>query len=151
MWEKIQNLFSPPSLAALRNVLTAASVFIGALGIAGLTQAKLQALVDAIMSLGTATAVLISAGAAFVGVLMPIIAGFKSTDSSRAASVSMQPHTMVVSATTAEGAVRAANAIAAIPDVAQVISSPRIADATPSNKIVAAANAKTVVVADAPK
>jgi hypothetical protein len=133
IWEKVQTLFSPPGLAALRNVLMALAGVVGTLGIAGLSQSKLQPLIDAVMSVGTATATLITAIA---------VAALKSTMASQRKSVSLQPHTVVVQAASADGIIAAANAVAAIPDVQQVTSSPRVADATVSEKVVAAANAK---------
>lgn len=142
MWNKIQDLFSAPSLAAARNVLTAFAAFLSVLGIAGLTQANLQHLVDAIMSVGVAAGALITAVSALVAIVMPIIAGLKSTNAARRAAVSMQPHTIVVQSATADGIVKAANAVAAIPEVQQITSSPRVADVTPSQKVVAASDAK---------
>ena len=135
-WAAIQNVFSAPSLAALRNILTAASVFVGALGFAGLTQTKLQTLVDAIMSLGTATAALIAAISVVVAAAMPIIASLKSTFAAQRAAVAAQPHTVVGQASSADGAVKMANALAAIPEVNQVVASQRVVDATPSDKVV---------------
>ncbi len=141
-WQRIQSLFSAPSLAAARNVLTAFAAFLSVLGIAGLTQAKLQSLVDAVVSLGTAMAAVIAAVSALAAIVMPIIAGFKSTDAARRAAVSLQPHTIVVQSATADGIIKAANAVAALPDVQQVVSSPRVAATTPSQKVVAAPDAK---------
>jgi len=137
IWNAIQNAFSSSSLAALRNVLTALSVFVGALGIAGLTSSKLQTLVDAIMAVGTAGAALITAVGALLAVAMPIIAALKSTVAAQKKAVASQPHTIVVEAADPETIVKAANAAAALPGVTQVTSSSRVADATPSNKVVA--------------
>jgi hypothetical protein len=136
IWTAIQNAFSSSSLAALRNVLTALSVFIGALGIAGLTQSKLQTLVDAIMAVGNAGALLITAIGVLGAAAMPIIAALKSTVAAQKKAVASQPHTIVVQASDPDTIVKAANTVAALPGVTQVTSSPRVADATPSEKVV---------------
>lgn len=141
---KVQNLFSAPALAALRNILTALAVFIGGLGIAGLTQTSLQHLVDLVMSLGTAIALLVTAIAGVVAAAMPVIAWFKSTFAAQQKSVSLQPHTVVVQTSNPEDVIKVANELAAMPEVDQVIASPRVADATPSNKVVAAVDSKPV-------
>lgn len=138
IWAMIQNLFSASSLAALRNVLAALSVFIGALGIAGLTSSSLQHLVDAIMSVGTAGAVLITAISGLIAVLMPIIAAIKGTLNSRKQAVTTaQPNTIIVETNSPEAAKSAANASAAIPGVQKVVATQSIADTTSSDKIVA--------------
>jgi hypothetical protein len=141
---KIQNLFSAPALAALRNVLTALAVFVGGLGIAGLTQANLQHLVDLIMSLGTAIALLVTAVAGVVATAMPVIAWFKSTFAAQRKAVSLQPHTVVVQTSTPDAMVKVANELAAMPEVQQVVASPRVAEITPSDKVVVAADSKPV-------
>lgn len=139
MWQKIQNLFSAPSLAVARNVLMAVSGVLCALGFLSATQA--QAIIDKIMAVGTAFGVLVGAVSALVMVVLPIISGFKSTAAAQKKSVSLQPHTVVVTMPDADSAVRAANQIAAISDVSQVIASPRVVIATPSDKVVVAAQA----------
>ncbi len=137
IWAGLQTLFSGPSLAALRNVLTAGAVFIGALGIAGLTSTDLQRLVDAIMTVGTAGAVLITAISALVAALMPIIAALKATLSSRQQSVAAQPNTIVVQTNSAAATLKAANAVAEIPEVQKVVAAANVAAAAPSDKVVA--------------
>lgn len=143
-WNKIQNLFSSPSLAAGRNILSAVFAVFATLGIISATQA--QSLIDKIMAVGSAVGVLVTAISGLVMVAMPIVAGLKSTMASQRKSVSLQPHTIVVQAQTPAATVQAAAAVAAVPGVAQVVASPRVADATPSDKVVAAADAKTVTV-----
>lgn len=139
MWQTIQNLFSPSSLAALRNALTAVSVVIGALGIAGLTQIKLQALVDAIMTFGTAAAVLITAIAGLVAALMPIIASIKASMPSRtksvAAALSAEANKPVAQQPVT---VAMASAIGNRTDIKELnVASKALADAVPSDKVVA--------------
>lgn len=137
-WTVIQNMFSAPSLAAIRNVLTAGAVFLGALGIAGLTSSNLQGLVDKLMAVGTAGATLITAISAMVAVAMPLIASLKSTFAAQRKSVSAnQPHTIVVQAQSAADISKIADAVATMPEVKQVVASPRVADEAPSAKVVA--------------
>ena len=145
MWDEIQNAFSASSLAALRNVLTALAVFIGALGVAGLTQSSMQNLVDDIMSVGTAAAGLITAISVLVAAAMPIIAWAKSTLAAQRKSVSLQLHTMVVQTSTPADALKVAAAIATMPEVKQVTASPRVAYATENAKVVAAVDSKDIV------
>lgn len=138
----LANFFSAPSLAAIRNVLTAFATFIGVLGIAGLTQTSLQHLVDLVMSVGSALALLITAIAAVVAAAMPIFAALSATFKHQKKSVSVQPNTLVVQAATPAATKAIADLIATNPGVQQVIASPNIADNTASPKVVEAANAK---------
>ncbi len=71
-----------------------------------------------------------------------------ASPASQRAAVAMQPHTVVVQAATADDTVTMANVIASIPEAKQVVSSPRVADATASNKVVAASDAKPVATTD---
>jgi len=136
-WAVIQKAFSAPSLAALRNVLTAGAVFVGALGVAGLTSSNLQSLVDAVMAVGTATAVLITAISGLAAVAMPIFAALSSTFAAQRKAVASQPHTIVAQAANADAILKVANAVAAMPEATQIISSASVADAAPSDKVVA--------------
>lgn len=83
MWQKIQNLFSAPSLAVARNVLMAVSGVLCALGFLSATQA--QAIIDKIMAVGTAFGVLV--GAVIAGALVSP-AHAQGTSSERAACIS---------------------------------------------------------------
>lgn len=139
MWKAIQNAFSSSSLAAMRNVLTALAAFIGALGIAGLTQSSLQVLVDRVMAVGTAFALLITAVAALVAAAMPMVAAFKASTTQRAKSVAAdvtaeqgKPVAQQVATVTV------ADAIGDRTDVKLTMNDPALAEAVPSPRVTAA-------------
>jgi hypothetical protein len=138
----LSNLFSAPSLAAGRNVLMSLAGVAGALGL--LSATKAQALIDSIMAVGTAAGVLVAAISGFLVVAIPIISGFVSRQSHQTKNVSLQPNTIVVQTSSPAATAKVADLIATTPEVKQVIASPAIANATASDKVVAAADAKPI-------
>ena len=139
-----QVLFSAPSLAAGRNVLMALMGVATTLGFLGAAQS--QALLDKLMAVGTALGALVAAISGLVMVVTPIYAAFTATMAQQKKAVSLQPHTMVVQTSTANDATKVAAIIATIPQVQQIIASPRVANETPSDKVVKADDAKSVAV-----
>ena len=75
---------------------------------------------------------------AFIGSsLTTTISGLGMSNSSRKAGAAAIPNTVVVQTNSAADLTQAANAIAALPQVAQVTAPPPVAKATPSDKVVA--------------
>ncbi len=113
----------------------AASFAAGAVAMFGLSSKISPEQITAIInSAGT----LVNDGIIFIGLVTPLVtayfAGHSASPASQKASVAAQPNMVVVETTSP---VAAANAIAAIPQVKQVISTQAVADATPSDKVVA--------------
>ena len=85
------------------------------------------------------------------GLVCPIVVlalaklGWNSASpTSQAASVAEQPHTIVVLASDHASAINAANTVAALPNVRQVLASRAVASVTPSPKVVNGPDAKLV-------
>jgi hypothetical protein len=135
-------MFSAPTLAAGRNVLMALMGVATTLGV--ISAAQSQQLLDKLLAVGTAIGALMAAVSGLVMVATPIFAALSATMAHQKKAVSLQPHTMVVQTSTANDATKVAQIIATIPQVQQVIASPRVANETPSDKVVQADNAKPV-------
>jgi hypothetical protein len=115
----------------------AASFAAGAVAMFGLSsKIDPQTLVAIINSAGT----LINDGITLVGLATPIVAAWYAQRSARPdmqkASVVAAGNLVVPTASPA-AAITVANAIAALPEVKQVVSTQATADATPSDKVVA--------------
>lgn len=115
----------------------AASFAAGAIAMFGIsTKVDPQTVVAIINSLGTLTNDAIT----LIGLATPLIAAWYAQRSARPdmqkASVAAAGN-LVVPTSSPASAITVANAIAAIPQVTQVVSTQAVADATPSDKVVA--------------
>ena len=91
-----------------------------------------------INSLGTLT----NDAIVVVGIVSPFVAAWYASRSARTESqkqsvVATQPGTVVVETNSAATAARVAQAISAIPEVNKVVAAAAVANATPSDKVVA--------------
>ncbi len=158
--KSIQQLFSPPVLAALRYLLTAISPLLAIVGVVALKPDQIEHIIAAAQQIG----VIVGALAAFIGVLAPIGAGiygtFKSTQPQQVKSVAViaQDPTQAQSAPAQQALVQATAAIAsnnilaksddakqtliaatiALPEVQTIVTDKATADASPSESVVAA-------------
>lgn len=133
-----QPIITQTWLAVIRHILTGTAVFVGSIGLFGLTQAELEPLVQSLMALGNAAAVLITAISGVVAVVMPIIAAIQASKKARAKAVSAdlkaeagkpateQPATIIV-----------AEALGDRHDVKEIVLTDKaLAVAVPSDKVV---------------
>lgn len=161
----INTLFSPPVLAALRNVLGAVGLLLGMIGIGTLSPEKVQKVIEFATQLGTT----IGAIVALLGIISPLVMGaiaaVKSTQAAQvarvkeiavgpASDVALQAQTALVSATAAVAAdpsIPKSNeakntliaATAQLPNVQAVVTDKATADAIPSASVVAAEETET--------
>ena len=91
----------------------------------------------------TETKVIVSIASLLSAVLNGVMAVITGQSGQRGA-VSTQSHTIVVQAQSGADTTKMAATIATMPEVAQIIASPRVANATASDKIVANADAKVI-------
>lgn len=158
--KQIQQLFSPPVLAALRYLLTAISPVLAIVGVVALSPQQ----VDKIIALAQQVGVIVGAVIALIGVVAPIAAGvfgtFKSTQPQQIKSVGdiAQDPTQAQSAPAQQALVQATAAIAsnnvlaksddakqtliaatiALPEVQTIVTDAATAAAAPSESVVAA-------------
>jgi hypothetical protein len=122
--------------AATRNIAAAAA---GAIAMFGLsTKIDPATVIALINSLGTLT----NDAIVVIGIVSPFVAAWYAsrsarTDNQKQAVVASQPGSVVVETNSAAVAARVAQAISAIPEVNKVVASQAVADATPSEKVVA--------------
>lgn len=147
MFDKIMNLFTPSSLAMLRNGLSAIGVFLGLFGIAALSPASVDKTVQAAQALGNA----LGAVAAFVGLAIPLVMGviawFKANPLSQilngSKAISANPELAKKVPLTTQ--LEMAKATDSLPAVVGVVAKPEIANAAPSNTIVTPHDAPTLL------
>jgi hypothetical protein len=131
--------------AGLRYAGTAAGTIGTIAALAGVTdQQTMQNIVAAFHAVLDDLAKLFGDTSKLVVLVIPVATfwlakiGYNSASpASQKASVAAQPNTVVVQTSSAATTIAAANAIAAIPEVKQVVATQAVADATPSDKVVA--------------
>lgn len=129
-----------PVNAVLRHVYTGLGVATMVLVTVGLKQGDATALGNAVHQIGDGVSSIAAGIAAIVAVVSPLYASWTATRASRIAAVGAMPNTVVVttapSVTPQTATASMAAKIAAIPEVQSVISTPEVAAATISNKVV---------------
>lgn len=104
-----------------------------------------HSIVDAAQKVFTDLQQLIGDSYLLAGLVLPIAMGViakmgwnsASTKSQKQAVMTAEPNTVIVKASTPEAATAAASAAALLPQVSQVLAAPHVADAAPSEKVVA--------------
>lgn len=139
----IKALFSPPVLAALRNVLSALGLMLGMFGIVALSPDQ----IDHILSIAQALGTTLGAIAALLGLLTPLVAGgfaaFKASQPQQIKAVSSiaQDPTQSQSDDAKQALIAAT---IALPEVQTIVTDKKTADAAPSSDVVPSSAVKVI-------
>lgn len=153
-----KQLFSPPMLAALRNVLSAIGPLLGMLGIIALKPDQIDHIIAIGQQIGVVIGAVIALGGLATPLVMALIAGLKSTQAAnimRTLDIARDP-SQLTSTAAAQALVQATaqisqapaaqnmeakqaliSATIAIPEVQGIVAEKHVADANPSESVVA--------------